>query len=214
MKKEYDFTKSKPNPYLNSLLPIRIRDHLKDDEIRIDKDLTLRLLTERDSSDFHQLVKKNRDFFSQSGAAISNLVSEEDAAKSVHKRCEEYINNTGVSFAIRLNEALIGIIGIRALDWSNQKCSIGYFLSEEVAGKGIGTKSVVAVVSFCFEMLRLNRIEATTATINKRSIALLEKLGFKREGTLRQHFLVGSHFIDDHAYSLLRSERKGCSGKN
>jgi RimJ/RimL family protein N-acetyltransferase len=55
--------------------------------------------------------------------------------------------------------------------------------------KGLGTDAVRLVVDYAFEELDLNRVELTTDEENARAIRCYEKVGFVREGLLRQHRL-------------------------
>jgi ribosomal-protein-alanine N-acetyltransferase len=60
-----------------------------------------------------------------------------------------------------------------------------------------------------FEELNLARIQAWVFAINTASVRVLEKAGFKYEGTLRQKVDFGTHRVDDHVYGILKSEWNG-----
>ena len=66
---------------------------------------------------------------------------------------------------------------------------------------------MMALVRYGFKDLDLHRLEATTATTNQSSIRLLERLGFKREGLLREVFWTQGKFVDDYIYSLLAKDQ-------
>ncbi|WP_163364249.1 GNAT family N-acetyltransferase, partial [Klebsiella aerogenes] len=66
---------------------------------------------------------------------------------------------------------------------------------------------VTAMRDFCFGELGLHRLQAFIHPDNGASIALAEKLGFRREGLLRDNLRVGEHWRDDLVYGLLATDR-------
>jgi ribosomal-protein-alanine N-acetyltransferase len=64
------------------------------------------------------------------------------------------------------------------------------------------------LISFGFEEMELNRIEATTHTENQRSQHVLEKLGFKKEGILREYYCQDGLYNDQVQFALLRRDRQ------
>ncbi|MCY9002436.1 GNAT family N-acetyltransferase [Peribacillus frigoritolerans] len=74
------------------------------------------------------------------------------------------------------------MIGLHFIDWKNKTKRIGYFLSEEVQGNGIITKSVSSLVNYLFKELDLNRTEIQVAGNNLQSISIPQRLGFVQEG--------------------------------
>lgn len=96
--------------------------------------------------------------------------------------------------------------------WYNDhyKAELGYALNNEaVKRQGYMRETLVPIVAHGFNEMQLNRIEAFTSPQNIPSIKLLEGLGFKYEGLMRQHFLKKGMFEDSACYALLREEYKG-----
>lgn len=87
-----------------------------------------------------------------------------------------------------------------------QSCMIGYWMAEENAGKGIMLNGLKAAIPFIFETLRLHRIEAACIPDNNRSVRLLEKANFHREGYLRGYLKINGEWRDHHLYALLVSD--------
>ena len=69
------------------------------------------------------------------------------------------------------------------------------------------TEALRAVIKFGFEEMNLNRIEAQHETTNPASGRVMEKVGMKKEGVLRQRLLNKGKFVDVALYSVLRGER-------
>jgi RimJ/RimL family protein N-acetyltransferase len=85
---------------------------------------------------------------------------------------------------------------------------IGYFLLPSERSKGYGTEAVQLMVDYLFLSRDIVRIEAGTNLENKASQRVLEKTGFKIEGTIRKREFVRGVWIDNYLYSILREEWK------
>lgn len=82
---------------------------------------------------------------------------------------------------------------------------LGYAISEKHWGKGIMTEAVKAVIKYGFENLKLDLISAYTYPFNTRSKKVLEKNGFKYEGTLKQaEKLYNGKIYDNDCYVLIK----------
>jgi len=68
------------------------------------------------------------------------------------------------------------------------------------------TEALTAMIDHMFGSVQLNRIEALIETTNEGSIRLVEKLGFKREGLLRENACFHGKINDDFLYALLRRD--------
>ena len=104
---------------------------------------------------------------------------------------------------------VIGQCGFVACDTRHFNGTLGYFLARSYWGKGYMTEAVRAALDFGFSTLQLNRIEAQIAPLNDSSRRVLEKVGMRYEGTLRQNVFVRGEFEDSLLYSILRSEWQG-----
>ena len=87
-----------------------------------------------------------------------------------------------------------------------RSASLGYCFREAAWGHGYATESAAALLTWAFATLDLNRVQAETDTRNLASARVLEKLGFQREGTLREDCVVNGDVSDSWVYGLLRRE--------
>ncbi|WP_078551405.1 GNAT family N-acetyltransferase [Bacillus alkalicellulosilyticus] len=105
------------------------------------------------------------------------------------------------------NNKLVGII--EAMDF-NQKVNmvtIGYYLAEEYWKKGIATEAVSLLITFLFEKISVNRIQAEVMPENTASKKVLLNNGLTKEGLLRQASVwTGKGVVDLEVYGLLREE--------
>jgi ribosomal-protein-alanine N-acetyltransferase len=87
-----------------------------------------------------------------------------------------------------------------------RSASMGYCLDDAAWGQGFATEAGCALLQWAFEALDLNRVQAETDTRNAASARVLEKLGFLREGTLREDCVVDGVVSDSWVYGLIRRE--------
>ena len=87
-----------------------------------------------------------------------------------------------------------------------QAGSIGYWLGMPFARNGYMTAAVKGVLPFCFETLRLHRIEAACIPTNTASIRLLERCGFLREGYARQYLCINGVWQDHLLFARLKDD--------
>lgn len=140
---------------------------------------------------------------------ISIPEDEENAIRWVHNMSGRYFHNrTVITWCIELksNHKVIGRIDLGGFVRKTM-ADIAYYLSKEYWNQGIMSEAVKAVLSYGYETLQLNRIQATVHTGNIQSINLLKKLGFKEEGLLRQYDF-GRSFEDVYMYSMLKDEHE------
>ncbi|HEY4820376.1 MAG TPA: GNAT family protein [Xanthobacteraceae bacterium] len=87
-----------------------------------------------------------------------------------------------------------------------QAGSIGYWLGMPFARNGYMTAAVKGVLPFCFETLRLHRVEAACIPTNTASIRLLERCGFLREGYARQYLCINGVWQDHLLFARLKDD--------
>src|SRR6478735_5043576 len=80
--------------------------------------------------------------------------------------------------------------------------SMGYCLGAAAWGHGYATEAARALLQWAFDTLDLNRVQAETDTRNVASARVLEKLGFVREGTLREDCVVNGEVSDSWVFGL------------
>lgn len=102
---------------------------------------------------------------------------------------------------------IIGWCGFHTWYIDHSRAEIGYGLNlDSDKSKGYMSEAIVKIVNYGFTEMHLHRIEAFVATYNEPSIRLLQKLNFKQEGHLREHYFVGDKAEDSLLFSLLKSE--------
>ncbi|ANB10484.1 GCN5 family acetyltransferase [Streptomyces ambofaciens] len=115
---------------------------------------------------------------------------------------------TGVRVAIdRASDgAFVGWCVLTEWNPDYRSASLGYCLTEAMWGHGYATEAAHALLQWAFDTLDLHRIQAETDTRNMASARVLEKIGFAREGTLRENCVVNGDVSDSWVFGLLRRE--------
>jgi RimJ/RimL family protein N-acetyltransferase len=102
-------------------------------------------------------------------------------------------------------DQLIGTVCVFSFMPTCRRAEIGYALRTEQQGQGLMHEALNAVVSWVFDELKLNRLEADIDPRNLASARSLERLGFECEGLLRERWIVGDEVSDSALYGLLLS---------
>ena len=108
--------------------------------------------------------------------------------------------------ALRDSNTIIGTTTLFHLNLDNGRAEIGYAMGRAHWGKGYMNEALNALVSHAFEVMELRRLEADVDPRNTASIRTLERLGFQREGFLRERWHVNGEIQDALFYGLLRRE--------
>lgn len=168
------------------------------------KRLRLRSITEEDIDFIFKLFSRTE----------TNLYSEYpdlETRKEAEEMYERYMkpsSETHFRLIIELQETgePIGTIGFYNYTNFHMRAQIGYDLLKEYWGQGYVSEAVLGVINYGFEEVGLIRIEATVDPENKASIRVLEKTGFKHEGTMRKRYLYKDKLHDELWYGIIKDE--------
>ena len=113
-------------------------------------------------------------------------------------------------FAITLRESgeLTGGMGL-TVNPDHRRAEIGYYIGVAYWGRGYATEAGRAVIRYAFEGLRVNRVYAEHFSRNPASGRVLQKLGMRHEGSLRQHMVKWGEPIDVELYGIVRADWAG-----
>lgn len=101
----------------------------------------------------------------------------------------------------------VGVVGLCHWDPRDQTAEVSFYVGNEQArGKGYAHRALTLLHDYGFEELGLARIWAEVYAFNEPSIRILERLGYQREGLLRQHVWRGGRRVDSIVMGLLRDE--------
>lgn len=136
-------------------------------------------------------------------------IERRQADERIAQLASDRVRSGSFAWALTLadDDRLIGSASLFALNREHRRAEIGYALAPGHWGRGLATRMMQTVVDFAFGPLDLARLEADIDPRNEPSCRLVERLGFAREGLLRQRWRVGDEVTDSAIYGLLRGER-------
>lgn len=119
---------------------------------------------------------------------------------------DHFISIGRCGIRLRGKPGIIGSCGLFAFNMEYLSASLGYELSPEYWGQGIMTEALRALLGHGFSAMNLNRISALTYPDNLPSIRVLEKLGFRPEGVMREFGFWKGGFHDMTLHALISRE--------
>jgi RimJ/RimL family protein N-acetyltransferase len=115
--------------------------------------------------------------------------------------------NIALAIVLQDGDRLLGVTGLHQFDGRNRHASFGITVGvKEEWGKGHGTAATELMVRHAFETLNLNRVWLHVLTTHDRGIRAYERVGFKREGVLRQHLYREGKYQDILSMAILRED--------
>lgn len=110
------------------------------------------------------------------------------------------------TIAERADDRMIGGVTLFSIDRAQGRAEIGYSLRSDRWGRGLAHEAMRLALAHAFDGLGLRRVEADIDPRNTASCVLAERLGFIREGVLRERWLVAGDLQDSAMYGLLARE--------
>ncbi|MFB7157885.1 GNAT family N-acetyltransferase [Lysinibacillus sp. NPDC056232] len=134
------------------------------------------------------------------------LTSLEQVKQIIKNFSKNYDEKRGIKWGIALKgqEGIIGTIGFQEWSTEHKRAEISYALFPENWGKGYAKEAVDRVLSFGFQEMDLMRIGAIVFTENEASNKLLIKLGFEKEGILKNYMHQNGVPYDTNIFSLIK----------
>jgi RimJ/RimL family protein N-acetyltransferase len=172
--------------------------------------LKLRAFRLEDADDLHGIYS---DQITMQYWGIAATHSIEESRKLVLRDLEALGNGQAMLWALELKATgkVVGKCTLWQYSEANQRAEVGYILNREYWRGGLMTDALSAMIDYAFSTLGLHRLEADTDDKNVASLALLEKLGFKREGFFRERWYVNETWQHSVMLGLLKQEWRGAT---
>ncbi|MBN2554345.1 MAG: GNAT family N-acetyltransferase [Anaerolineales bacterium] len=140
---------------------------------------------------------------------IPHPYSRDDALAWIGSQLERFKEGGEVVFAIehQPDKALLGAIGL-VLKPEHSAGELGYWIGVPFWGNGYCTEAAQAVLDYGFHSLALHRIMARHFTKNPASGRVMQKIGMRYEGCLRQSVLKWGEYQDVSVYAILHADRE------
>jgi len=118
------------------------------------------------------------------------------------KRYESY------RWFIKVGENVVGSVAIKNINLMMGYAEIAYGIAEAYQGRGIATSAVAAMIDKAFVESNLRKLIAYVHDKNLASCRVLDKLGFTREGLLREHYIINGRAENEVLFGLLKQDWK------
>jgi ribosomal-protein-serine acetyltransferase len=167
----------------------------------LDATTALHLALPAHAPELFALTDANREHLRAWLPWVDHVKTVADTTAFLRDRLHAFADDRGLCLLIKHDGKIAGTIGFNNLDLAHRTASIGYWLDAASTGRGLMTAAVRELTALGFDHYGLRRIEIRCATINLRSRAIPERLGYTLEGVLRQAEHVNGRTFDHAVYA-------------
>lgn len=180
--------------------------------------VTLRMPVSRDYRAWAQLRGESRGFLEPwEPTWMSDELDRSAWRYRLRRYSEDYARGSAVAFFIfdtSTGELLGGVTLGNIRHGVARSGHIGYWIGEKYAGKGYMVDALNLLADHAFGTMRLHRIEAACIPGNRRSVRVLEKAGFRREGLLRSYLKINGGWQDHYLYALIDDDVRDAKARD
>ena len=178
----------------------------KNNCIVIDDELELKAPQLQDAAALNALIIKNQLRLAEYMPWANGQPTEADAREYIALHKDDLSANRPPALLLWARGKLGGAVGFHDHNTANNKVALGYWIDDDLEGKGLVTRSCIVMNDYAFYVLGLNRITILCAEQNARSRAIPEKLGFTNEGIEKDGQWVYDRYLDMVHYRMLERE--------
>ena len=173
-------------------------------------DVYVRSLRPRDARQLGAQLKRNRSWLEKWEATIPGDSMLPAAGTIVRSLLRLARHDQAAPFVIEHQGEVVGQITVSGLSFGSLASgSIGYWISEDVAGRGITPTAVALVADWCFTGLGIHRIEICIRPENASSLRIVRKLGMRYEGLRRRYIHIDGDWRDHFSFAVTIDEVPG-----
>ena len=169
--------------------------------------IAIRLIRQRDSRALQQELLTNRTWLRPWEATNPDGPVSIDMRSAVRRLLQQYRDGGGIPFVMEENGTIAGQLNVWGIArGSLASATIGYWVSERFAGRGITPTAVALATDICFSELRLHRMEICIRPENTASLRVVEKLGFRYEGLRRRYIHIDGDWRDHYCFAVVTED--------
>ena len=153
-----------------------------------DGDITLRLIRQRDAGEWREVRRRNREWLQPWEASLppeASLITDAPATfgQMVRRLRKDARVGRSLPWAILVDGRLAGQLTVGGITYGSLRSAyIGYWIDKDLAGRGIMPAAVAMACDYCFDNVRLHRIEINIRPENTASLRVVDKIGLRKEG--------------------------------
>ncbi|WP_019509326.1 GNAT family N-acetyltransferase [Pleurocapsa sp. PCC 7319] len=159
----------------------------------------IRKPTMEDCQELHSLIFRSKQFHFP---WVIHAESSEHECKKYINRCQN--NDVEGLVVCHLDTSkIIGVVNLSQIFYGNfQNAYLSYYVDVDFAGQALMSEGVHLVIDYAFNTLKLHRVEANIQPENKRSINLVKRLGFRKEGFSQRYLKINGEWRDHERWAL------------
>lgn len=170
-------------------------------------DITIRGVRVRDARNLERELMSNRGWLRKWEATSPGSMVSFDVRSSIRWLTSNARAGAGLPFIIEYKGELAGQLNVSSIvRGSVSMATIGYWVAERFAGKGLTPTAVALASDYCFFELGLHRVEICIRPENEPSLRVVEKLGFRYEGLRRRFIHIDGDWRDHFCFALTVEE--------
>lgn len=172
-----------------------------------DGDITIRGVRVRDARKLERELMANRNWLRKWEATSPGGMTSFDVRSSIRWLLANARAGAGLPFVIEYQGEVAGQLNVSSITrGSVSMATIGYWVAERFAGKGLTPTAVALATDYCFYELGLHRMEICIRPENEPSLRVVEKLGFRYEGLRRRFIHIDGDWRDHFCFALVVEE--------
>ena len=161
----------------------------------------------RDWKTIEKIQLENREWFRPWEGTNPTGPLNLDFRASIRSMLRQLADDSAMPFAIEYQGQLVGQLNVsNIIHGSVENAYIGYWISPQVAGRGIMPIAVALATDYAFNIVGLHRIEIAIRPENTASLQVVRKLGFRYEGTKLAFIHINNAWRDHHIFALTSDE--------
>jgi ribosomal-protein-alanine N-acetyltransferase len=173
-------------------------------------EVRLRLVKKRDAKQLERLILGNREWLRPWEATNPSAPNSFDIRGMVRDLLRQVDDLSGLPFVIEVDGEVVGQLNVaNILFGSVSSAVIGYWISPEVAGRGVATTAVALAADYLFTTVNIHRVEIDIRPENLASLRVVEKLGFRYEGLKQRYIHINGAWRDHYVFALTHEEVAG-----
>jgi ribosomal-protein-alanine N-acetyltransferase len=170
-------------------------------------DVKLRIAKMRDSKALEKLILGNRAWLRPWEATNPGAPNSFDVRSQLRGLIRQLDDQSGMPFVIEVQGVVQGQLNVaNILYGSVSSAVIGYWVSPEVAGRGVAPTAVALVTDYLMNRVGLHRVEIDVRPENTASLRVIEKLGFRYEGIKQRYIHINGDWRDHYIFALTGEE--------
>jgi ribosomal-protein-alanine N-acetyltransferase len=170
-------------------------------------DVNLRPLKTKDAKQLQSLILGNREWLRPWEATNPDGPNSFDIKAQVRGLIHQMKEQIGLPFVIEFQDEVVGQLNVSNILYGSVGSAIlGYWIAPEFAGKQITPTAVALVSDYLLNIIGLHRIEIAIRPENKASLRIVEKLGFRFEGTKERYIHINGDWRDHYLFAVTQEE--------